>query len=62
VEKGLTIFVSTPYMDEAERCTQVGLMYTGKLIASGTRLRSKDCCPATCWSWLHLILPWPNES
>ena len=36
IEKGLTIFVCTPYMDEAERCTQVGLMYAGKLIASGT--------------------------
>ena len=32
-EKGLTIFVCTPYMDEAERCNWVGLMYQGKLIA-----------------------------
>ena len=32
-EKGLTIFVCTPYMDEAERCNWVGLMYHGKLIA-----------------------------
>ncbi len=31
-EKGLTIFVCTPYMDEAERCTHVGLIYEGKLI------------------------------
>jgi ABC-2 type transport system ATP-binding protein len=35
-EQGLTIFVCTPYMDEAERCTQVGLMYRGRLITSGT--------------------------
>jgi ABC-2 type transport system ATP-binding protein len=33
-EKGLTIFVCTPYMDEAERCNYVGLMYGGKLIAN----------------------------
>ncbi len=33
VEKGLTVFVCTPYMDEAERCTRVGLMHAGKLIA-----------------------------
>ena len=33
VEKGLTIYVCTPYMDEAERCNQVGLMYCGRLIA-----------------------------
>ncbi|MBN1247685.1 MAG: ABC transporter ATP-binding protein [Anaerolineae bacterium] len=33
VEKGVTIFVCTPYMDEAERCNWVGLMYNGKLVA-----------------------------
>ncbi|MBN1878026.1 MAG: ABC transporter ATP-binding protein, partial [Anaerolineae bacterium] len=32
-EKGVTIFVCTPYMDEAERCNWVGLMYQGKLVA-----------------------------
>jgi ABC-2 type transport system ATP-binding protein len=32
-EKGVTIFVCTPYMDEAERCNWVGLMYEGKLVA-----------------------------
>lgn len=40
-EKGLTIFVNTPYMDEAERCTQIGLMYAGKLIATGTPAQIK---------------------
>ncbi len=30
---GATILVSTPYMDEAERCTTVGLMYQGELIS-----------------------------
>jgi ABC-2 type transport system ATP-binding protein len=29
---GTTIVVSTPYMDEAERCSRVGLMYQGRLI------------------------------
>ncbi len=32
-EKGTTIFVCTPYMDEAERCNWVGLMYQGQLVA-----------------------------
>lgn len=32
MEKGTTIFVCTPYMDEAERCNRVGLMYGGQLI------------------------------
>jgi ABC-2 type transport system ATP-binding protein len=35
-ERGLTIFVCTPYMDEAERCHTVGLIYEGRLIAQGT--------------------------
>lgn len=31
-----TILVSTPYMDEAERCSRVGLMYGGQLVEQGT--------------------------
>src|SRR5512136_1627252 len=45
VEKGLTIFVCTPYMDEAERCTQVGLMYGGRLIAAGSPADIKAMVP-----------------
>jgi ABC-2 type transport system ATP-binding protein len=30
--EGATIVVSTPYMDEAERCSRVGLIYQGRLI------------------------------
>jgi ABC-2 type transport system ATP-binding protein len=35
-EQGLTIFVCTPYMDEAERCDWIGLLYQGRLIAQDT--------------------------
>jgi len=31
--EGTTIIVSTPYMDEAERCTRVALLHDGRLIA-----------------------------
>ncbi len=31
---GVTIVISTPYLDEAERCTRVALMHRGKLIAN----------------------------
>ncbi len=33
--EGVTIFVSTAYMDEAERCSRVGLMYKGSIIRQG---------------------------
>ncbi|MDH5609538.1 MAG: ABC transporter ATP-binding protein [Cyclobacteriaceae bacterium] len=33
---GLTIFVSTPYMDEADRCHRVGLIQEGRLLAVDT--------------------------
>jgi ABC-2 type transport system ATP-binding protein len=35
-EKALTILVCTPYMDEAERCNRVGLMYRGQIVANDT--------------------------
>jgi ABC-2 type transport system ATP-binding protein len=35
-ESGHTVFVSTHYMDEAEYCHRLALMYRGKVIALGT--------------------------
>jgi ABC-2 type transport system ATP-binding protein len=34
--QGTTILVSTPYMDEADRCSRVGLLYAGKLVECDT--------------------------
>lgn len=35
VHQGVTVIVSTPYMDEAERCHQVGMLYAGQLLVAG---------------------------
>jgi drug efflux transport system ATP-binding protein len=43
--QGVTIFVSTPYMDEAERCSRVGLMYAGRLIECDTPDALRDLAP-----------------
>jgi ABC-2 type transport system ATP-binding protein len=34
--EGSTIVVSTPYMDEAERCNRVGLLYEGRMMVCDT--------------------------
>ena len=54
-EKGLTIFVCTPYMDEAERCTQIGLMVAGSLIANDTPAKIKAMLPG------HLLEFTPSQ-
>jgi len=45
VEKEITTFVCTPYMDEAERCHRVGLMYQGRLVACDTPQAIKQRTP-----------------
>ncbi len=42
LEEKVTIFVSTAYLDEAERCTRIGLLHKGKLIVSGTPEEVKE--------------------
>ncbi len=39
---GITFFVTTHYMDEAERCSHVAYIYYGKLIADGTPNSLRD--------------------
>ncbi|MCI0395278.1 MAG: ABC transporter ATP-binding protein [Chloroflexi bacterium] len=36
VEEGVTVVISTPYMDEAARCSRVGFLSGGRLLTEGT--------------------------
>jgi ABC-2 type transport system ATP-binding protein len=35
VDRGMAVVISTPYMDEAERCSRVGLVHRGRLLLEG---------------------------
>ncbi|MFC1745222.1 ATP-binding cassette domain-containing protein [Candidatus Riflebacteria bacterium] len=41
-ERGMTVFVTTHYMEEAEYCDRLGMMYQSKLIATGSPSELKN--------------------
>lgn len=47
LQQGLTLLVSTPYLDEAERCHRVGLMDHGRLIACENPAGLRRLLPGT---------------
>jgi ABC-2 type transport system ATP-binding protein len=47
LRENVTIFVSTAYLDEAERCSRVALMHKGRLIAVGTPDEAKQLMQGT---------------
>jgi len=49
VEEGMTVIVSTAYLDEAERCTRIGLMDHGRLIQMDAPAAIKRALPEVCF-------------
>ncbi len=68
VERGVTVMVTTHFMDEAEYCDRIGLVYRGKLIASGTpddlkkqAATADDADPTMEQAFITLIHEWDKE-
>jgi ABC-2 type transport system ATP-binding protein len=45
LEQGITIVMTTPCLDEAERCHRISLMHRGRLVMTGTPAEIKDAMP-----------------
>lgn len=50
VKEGLTVVVTTSYLDEAERCNRVALMYKGRIIEQAPPGEIKKTLDATCYA------------
>jgi ABC-2 type transport system ATP-binding protein len=49
VKDGMTVFVTTAYLDEAERCNRVGLMHRGRLIRCDSPEALRSGLEETCY-------------
>lgn len=56
-KEGTTIFVSTPYMDEAELCSRIAFMHDGRIIACDTPQGLRQNYP---YQLLELVTPSRN--
>ncbi len=49
VKEGVTVLVTTAYLDEAERCTRVGLIHRGRLLLYDAPDRMKESLTIACY-------------
>ncbi|MDD5434531.1 MAG: ABC transporter ATP-binding protein [Nitrospira sp.] len=56
LKEGVTIFISTAYLDEAERCTRIGLMHNGRILMEDEPGRIKKA------AGLSMFELWPDNT
>ena len=59
ISDGLTVLVSTAYMDEAERANRVGMMHRGRMIRCDSPTALKESLDETCY---RVHFPHPEEA
>jgi drug efflux transport system ATP-binding protein len=59
VQDGMTVFVTTAYLDEAERCNRLGLMHKGRLIQCDVPKNIRTHLKETCY---EVITARPREA
>src|SRR5262245_7543290 len=57
--QGITILMSTPYLDEAERCSRIVLLHEGRLLALDQPSRLRSGLPGTL---LEVLVKSPRET
>jgi len=60
-EKGITVLVSTHYMDEAETCDYIGFIYQGNLLANDTPANLKSITKSDSLDDVFIKLVTENE-
>lgn len=55
--RGVTVFMTTPYLDEAERCHRIAFMHHGAIIRTGTPAEIKAALPGRLYEVLCPALP-----
>jgi ABC-2 type transport system ATP-binding protein len=59
VEQGITILMSTPYLDEAERCHRIALLHEGQVLALDEPGRLRASLPG---QWFEVVVDHPREA
>ncbi len=59
LEGGITILMSTPYLDEAERCTRIAMLHEGRVLALDSPASLRASMPG---SWFEVSIDRPREA